>query len=402
MKVLVIDEWFPWPLESGKKIRTFNLISGLAKWHNIIYLAFASLPIEKEKIGLMRAQRINAIPVQDTRQKKWTLPFYWDVARNMFSCQAFSTEYHIKENFAKELCKIVQDEKPDLVHCEWTNYAPYLRFVDCIPTVISSHNIESDIWLRLAHNTRNPIKKFVALQQARKIEVLEKEWYARVNHVIAVSESDKIRIERYGGNASVVDNGVDIAYYDMRGIIEDDDSIVYAASYDTFANQDAVHYFMSEIYPHIKSRAPSLKVSFVGKDPPASIRKYEQKNMSVHVTGTVPDIREYVQRASVVVVPLRIGGGSRIKILEAMAMKKPVVSTSVGAEGLKVIDGENIFIADDPIMFSNKVLNLLRDKKLRYSLGMSGWERVRDVYDWNELIESHDKIWHEVATPRCK
>lgn len=398
LKVLVIDEWFPWPLESGKKIRTFNLISRLAEIHQIYYLAYASTPKEDFKVAQIQKYGINTLLVEDNRTKKWSLPFYMDVARNLLSSRPFSTVYHVRPIFAKELCKFLEREKPDLVHCEWTNYAPYLEYVGNIPIVISSHNIESEIWHRYARSTKNPLSKLVAMQQAERIEVLEREWYKRVDHVIAVSETDKERIEGYGGYVTVVDNGVDLQYYGAQDIPNNADSIVYTASFDTFANQDAVHYFMREMYPYIKMKVPNIKVSFVGKDPPSSIVKYGHKDpSSILITGTVPDVRKYIGSAAVVIVPLRIGGGSRLKILEAMAMKKPVVSTTVGAEGLIVESEKNIIIADDPIEFSNRVIKLLKDKRAQHELGMAGWNVVKEIYDWNVLARKQDAVWQKVG-----
>lgn len=394
LKVLVIDEWFPWPLESGKKIRTFNLISRLAQRYEIYYLAYASIPKEDFKVAEMQKYGINTIFVEDTRTKKWSLPFYMDVARNLLSSQPFSTIYHVRPIFVKELCNFLEREKPDLVHCEWTNYAPYLEYVRNIPIIIASHNIESDIWQRYARNTKNPLSKIVAMQQAKKIEALEREWYAKVDHVIAVSEADKARIEAYGGYVTVVDNGVDLEYYGAQDISKDADCIVYTASFDTFANQDAVHFFMREMYPYIKMKVPNIKVLFVGKDPPPSIVKYGQREpSSILITGTVPDVRKYIGSAAVVIVPLRIGGGSRLKILEAMAMKKPVVSTTVGAEGLMVESGKNIIIADDPIAFSNRVITLVKDERAQNELGKAGWRVVKEMYDWDVLARKQDAVW---------
>jgi glycosyltransferase involved in cell wall biosynthesis len=397
MKVLVIDEWLPWPLESGKKIRSFNLISQLAGRHEILYLAYVDLPKEMDKVKAMEDRGIRVIPVVDERTKKWTLPFYLSVVWNFASKKPFSTAYHIKKCFANKLREVLECEKPDLVHCEWTNLAPFLECVRDIPRVISAHNVESDIWRRLGENAANPLIRFLGWHQAKKIERLERDWYPKVDHCIAVSDEDRNVIESYGAKVSVVENGVDIQFYDVSPLEIDENRLTYVSSLDTFSNQDAVDFFVKEIFPLTKRSHPEINLWIVGKDPPKRIKEYSIKDPTIHVTGTVPDVREYLLRSAICVVPLRIGGGSRLKILEAMAMKKPVVSTSVGAEGLKVEHGENILIADNPGDFSSKVSKLLLDKDMAKSIGEAGWKLVRLQYDWKVLAEKQNQVWENLG-----
>jgi len=349
MKVIVIDEWIPWPLESGKKIRSYNLISRLSQKHEVIYMSYVNLPQEQSKLEALEKVGIRVIPIADNRTHKWTAKFYLEVMLNFLSKEPFSTPYHIKQDFIDKLEQIIQTEKPDLVHCEWTNLAPFLEYVKGIPTVISSHNIESDIWRRFGDHGSNIFKRILGYSQAKKIERLERSWYPRANMCIAVSNEDKQVIDSYGGNAVVVDNGVDISFYSSFPRTEvDENAIIFTASFDTFSNQDGAVYFVREIYPLIKRGRPGIQLWLVGKDPSAEILSFATGDASIHVTGTVDDVRRYISRAALCIVPLRIGGGSRLKILEALALRKAVVSTTVGAEGLAVTHGKDILLADTP------------------------------------------------------
>lgn len=397
MKVLVIDEWLPWPLESGKKIRSFNLIARLAARHEIIYLAYANLPQEEEKVSIMENRGIHVIPVKDDRMTKWTSSFYIRVIFNLFSKTPFSTVYHIKQNFIKTLKEVMKADKPELVHCEWTNLAPFLEHISGVPRVITAHNVESEIWKRLARNTRNPLIRLIGCQQSKKMERLEREWYPRVEKCIAVSDRDRQIIESYGAKVSVIDNGVDIGYYDIYDAEAGENRLIFPASFDVFTNQDAVHFFMKEILPLVTKGNAAVSFWIVGKDPPRKITSYGKRNPRVHVTGTVADIREYIAKSSICVVPIRIGGGSRLKILEAMAMRRPVVSTSIGAEGLKIKDGENILLADTPSEFAESVLKLLMDPSKRRVLSEKGSELVKKWYDWNILAMKQEIIWQSLA-----
>ena len=290
LKVIVIDEWFPWPLESGKKIRTYNLITRLAKEYEIIYLAYANLSIEQEKATELERRGIKTIAVNDCRIKKWTIPFYLSVIMNFFSSKPYSTYYHIKKDFISKLKETIEQENPQLIHCEWTNLAPFLEYVDKIPTVITAHNIESDIWYRLASSGGNIFSRMVGRNQAHKIEKLERQWYPKVNLCIAVSDEDKKIIESYGASASIVENGVDVNYYSQIVSEAEDYSIAFTASFDTFSNQDGAYYFIEEIYPLIKQKQPHAKLKLIGKSPPERFWKYAHDRHNLRVN----DIAQHV------------------------------------------------------------------------------------------------------------
>jgi polysaccharide biosynthesis protein PslH len=396
MKVLVIDEWLPWPLESGKKIRSYNLLSRLAKTNDILYMAFVDLIHEQDKVKIMEDKGFRVTPVRDTRTPKWTAKFYSQVLLNFLSKEPFSTSYHIKRNFIEQLGMVLEQEKPDLVHCEWTNLAPYLKFVKNVPCIISSHNVESDIWKRLGKHGSNIFKKIVGYSQAKKIENLEKKWYPQVNMCITVSREDQKILQGYGAKVKVVENGVDINYYDIPQDIVDPYSLIFTASFDTFSNQDGAEYFVKDIYPIIKKRIPQIQLWLVGKDPSEHMKFFPKHDSSIHVTGTVDDVRPYVSRAAVCVVPLRIGGGSRLKILEALAMKKAVISTTVGAEGLTITHDRDILLADKPDKFAEYVLLCIRNDDTRNSLAEAGYELVKEKYDWSNLANIHHEVWESV------
>lgn len=394
MKVLVIDEWLPWPLETGKKIRSFNLISRLAKQHDIHYLAYVTLPQEREKIDALEKQGIKVISVKDVRTPKWTMKFYLEVLINLLSTKPFSTAYHIKKVFIVQMRQAVESLKPDIIHCEWSNLAPFLAGYENIPRVIAAHNVESDIWKRLAENGPDFHTKLLGKVQAKRIERLEREWYPAVEHCIAVSREDQDVIESYGAKVSLVENGVDLQHYDYQTESEiNQNSLVFVASFDTFSNQDGVHFFMNEIFPKIIKQNAGIDIWLVGKNPPDEIKWYSKKYSQIHVTGTVPDVRTYIAKCPICIVPLRIGGGSRLKILEAMAMKKPVISTTIGAEGLRIKHGENIILTDTPEDFAQNILVLLADQHKQTKIGDAGFKLVKYHYDWSNLAILQGNIW---------
>jgi glycosyltransferase involved in cell wall biosynthesis len=394
MKALIFDEWFPWPLESGKKIRSYNLVKLLAQKHDIIYLAYAKLPEDAAKIEELSSFCYRVIPVPDLRTEKWKLRYYLDVCKNIFSNKPFSTVYHITDYYKDILDETIKNENPDIVHCEWSNLAPFLENITDRPTVISAHNVESDIWKRLSGSSKNVLVKYIGKQQAERIEDLEKYWYPRVSCCIAVSKSDQEVIRGYGAHVEVIDNGVDLDYYDeWRNASGAAHTIAFTASFDTFSNQDGAFYFLREIFPLIRRADPQMQLFLIGKNPPKSLLRLANVDSGIHITGTVADVRPYLKDIALCVVPLRIGGGSRLKILEAMAMQKPVVSTPIGAEGLEVTNKINIMLEENPVKFAETVLQLVADKRKRKSIAQAGYDFVKQNYDWKYLAEKHAELW---------
>jgi glycosyltransferase involved in cell wall biosynthesis len=213
-------------------------------------------------------------------------------------------------------------------------------------------------------------------------------------HVIAVSEEDADRMRsRFGvSRISAVPTGVDIDFFAAPSDCPPVADLVFVGSMNWMPNIDGVSYFSREIMPLILTRKPDCRVAIVGRTPPPSITRLAEIEPNVSVTGSVPDVRPYLWGSKVCIVPLRIGGGTRLKIYEAMAARIPVVSTSVGAEGLPVSDGENIVLADDPRQFAEACLDLLADSDKRGRLAGRAWDLVASSYSWKQAAESFERI----------
>ncbi|HEY5132328.1 MAG TPA: glycosyltransferase family 4 protein, partial [Candidatus Krumholzibacteriaceae bacterium] len=258
-----------------------------------------------------------------------------------------------------------------------------------IPVVHFSHNVEAMIWRRHVENERNPFKRVVFMRERDRVERFEREVIGTYAFTIAVSEKDCEYFRRVYGASRVgsIRTGVDTEFYAPRGAAETAGSILFLGSMDWMPNIDAVQYFVRNIYPFVKSEVPDASLSVVGRSPDASVTALGDGDPSIVVTGTVPDTRVYVDRSAVAVVPMRIGGGTRIKIYEMMAMAKTVVSTSIGAEGLHYADGENILIADEPREFAKLVIKALREKEWRASIGMNARNFVASRCSWEAVAE---------------
>lgn len=396
MKILIIDEEFPFPLNTGKRIRSFNLAKALTSFHDVSYLAYglsgsdAFLSLEKNKI--------TPYPVTPRDRRKSGPGFYLRLLLNLFSPLPYIVTSHYSKAFEGRLKELLEEGVYDIIICEWTPYAIFLKDLQKAKKIIVAHNIESRIWERYRSEERNPLKKLYTAIQEKKIKRFERECFHWADGATAVCDGEARQINDYGVayRVEVIENGVDVEYFSPQEEDIDHNMLVFTGSMDWRPNQDAVDYFVAEILPRIRERVPSITAVFVGRNPPKSILKLGKLD-GVIVTGTVEDVRPFIARAGVYVVPLRIGGGSRIKILEALAMKKPVVSTSVGAEGLRVKPGEDIIIVDRAEEFAEAVVSCLGDTDLSRGLGEKGRMLVEKYYRWQELGKKYNDYIIAVA-----
>jgi glycosyltransferase involved in cell wall biosynthesis len=396
--VLVLDEWIPYRPDTGKRVRTWNLLRRLARRHRISLLCYGEP--EGEVASAVRSAGIDLRTVAPLAGKDaWQL--YPRLAVNLFSPYPFSVTKHYTRRFRKRLKDLLAEEHFDLVHCEWAPYARFLPNVGGIPTMVMAHNIESQIWSRRARRSRTPLERAFFSLQARKMESFERHALVRVGRVAAVTALDAEQLAAWGvRHISLVENGVDLEQFVPAKEAPQPGHILFCGSLNWDPNLDALDYLLKEIMPSLLQRLPGVKLRIVGKGPPAGLQKQLAGLASVELVGEVPDVRPHLAQTSVVVVPLRIGGGSRIKILEALAMGKAVVSTSIGAEGLAVSDGVHCLLADTPAEFASRVAELLTSPEACRRLGENGRRLVCDRYSWDRAAKALESGWQQVCEPR--
>jgi sugar transferase (PEP-CTERM/EpsH1 system associated) len=400
--VLVLDEWIPYPANTGKKIRSYNLLRKAAESFSVIYVAFADEQTQRGAIARLNEDGITVLPVQDDRPPKGGVRYWLAVAINLLQSDPFASVYHYSRSYEQALRTALATYCPDLVHIEWTFYARYLHLCTGIPGVVSSHNAEHQQWERMAKAVRNPLTRLYCRVQATKVRRFEAHHYPRASVCTVVSGNDRRIIQRYGARTILVENGVDTRYFSPLAAqsAPGDSRLVFTASMDAFSNQDAAMYFMTAILPRIRSRRTEVEFVVVGKSPPRRLVATGQRTGNVRFTGTVDDVRPFIHSAAVCVVPLRVGGGTRLKILEAMAMGKAVVTTGIGCDGLEVVPGKHLIVADTPSEFASCVLSLMADPQARATLGRTAREYVTGRYDWQPIAERFVGVWkREIDTP---
>ena len=398
MRVLFVDEEIPYPLNTGKRLRTFNLLTRLAKFHEITYVCQGEIPRD---LPLISGVRFLTVPSHLLPQHG--LRFLASLGANLLSPRPYVVNRHFSRAMQEQLKNCLARENFDLLHCEWTPYTEVLRpFLRDNPAVLATHNVEAQIWRRLFETEVNVFRKGYIWNQWRKMHAFEKTAVQLYDCVTAVSKPDAALMhEWYGLDAvTVVPNGVDEAYFFPATGQQTRYSMVFTGSMDWRPNQDAIRFFLEAIFPAIRRALPATTLTVVGRNPPSWLRKLANGVEGVEITGTVDDVRSYVARADLYVVPLRIGGGSRLKILEALAMQKPVLSTSVGAEGLGLRHGEHLLLADDPREFAESAIRMLLAPQEFATLARQGRDEVLAHHTWNAIAGLMDRVWWQ-AVKRC-
>ena len=394
MHILWLKNELLHPLDKGGRIRTYEMLRRLRDHHRVTYIALDDQTSTEEQRARAAeySDELVLVPWRDaplTGARRGAA-----ILANVFSSLPFAVSPYRAAAMTKAIVDRCGEragaDRADVVVCDFL--IPALNVPDGLPcpVVLFQHNVEAMIWERRTKVAGNPVLKAYMGEQWRRMRRLEREQCLRFDHVVAVSPEDAaVFREQYGvRNVSSVPTGVDTDFFRPSGAVaQRPNNIVFTGSMDWMPNEDGMAWFVDEILPTIRREVPDATLTIVGRRPSAKVQALAEGRPYVRITGTVPDVRPFLEEAAVVVVPLRIGGGTRIKIYEAMGMERAVVSTTIGAEGLDVRDGEHILLADDPSRFADSVVSLLRDSSRAEALGQAAATQVRTHFGWASVAE---------------
>ena len=395
MKILWLKNNLLHPLDAGGKIRTYNILKRLNRSHSIHYVAFADENTESEYIDLLKEYAEDVFVVSSPkRAPKKSLRYFLEIGINLFTDTPFTVDYYRSNDIKDMISRLLGKNHYDILVLDFLTMSANIPEGINVPLVYFSHNVEALIWERLAKYEKNPVKKFVFTRERDRISKLERFTIERSALTVTISkvDCDYYRKIYKGNNVEFIPTGVDIDYFHPYPSDVEPGRIVFVGSMDWLPNIDAVTYFAKKIYPSIKRQIPDATLYIVGRNPDSTVVRLGEVDNSIIVTGTVDDIREYVAEACCAVVPIRIGGGTRLKIYELMAMQKVVVSTTVGAEGLDYTNGENIIIADEPEEFASQVVRTIKNNQFRNEVGKNARNFVVDECSWEKVSNRFDRL----------
>jgi sugar transferase (PEP-CTERM/EpsH1 system associated) len=405
MRILWLNAGLLLPLDKGGKLRTWHLMRHLASRHEITYLSFSDPDASPADLEGMRdvSHTLSTVPRRDPRKGTWR--FRLDAARYLLDPVPYAVAKYRSAAYRQRLEEILAREQFDAIVCDFL--VPLVNLparLEC-PLVVFTHNVEAEIWRRHAETAGNPIARRLLHAQWRRMLRFERSAVARADLVLAVSEADARTMSRlYPGAAGrpfhVVQTGVDTSYFAPPPDPPSRAHLVFTGSMDWLPNEDGMLHFVREILPLIQAEEPAATLSIVGRAPTPAVTALGSRQ--IEVTGRVEDVRPHIARGAVYVVPLRIGGGTRLKIFEAMAMGRAVVSTTVGAEGLPVHPERDVVIADEPAAFAREVVRLIRDVDRRRAIERAARALVVEHYDWSavahQLEDALTRVTRDTAT----
>lgn len=371
-------------MDTGGKIRTGKLLEYLRQVFDVTLISNVESPKDDPYLGQVGKLCAEFYPVPWKEVKKYSFMFYVRVLAKTFSRYPISVSNDYSPDLERTLLEVLQKSEYDLLICDFLQPSINCTKVSGCPTLLFQHNVEAVIPSRHFEIAKDPVSKIFWWLQWKKMERYEKSTCQRFHGIVTVSDSDKRILEtRYGArNVFAIPTGVDTDYFHPGEEQAIGSSLVFTGSMDWLPNEDALLYFAKDILGKIKAKVPAVTLTVVGRNPSRYLQQELSQYPEIQVAGWVPDVRPYISSHAVYVIPLRIGGGTRIKAYEALAMGKAMVSTTVGVEGLPVRHREHLEIADTADDFAEAVVMLLNDATRRMQLGNAARDFVRENFSW--------------------
>ncbi len=390
MRVLFLSQIVPYPPHGGVLQRGYNLVRELGQRARVHLLAFvhpdelptpASVDESRQVLGQF-CETVEYFPLWAKASPVHKLAA---LASGLASPRPFSTVAHRSPAFQRRVTGALASGDYHMVHVDTIALHRFVIKQPGVPAVLTHHNIESMLLERRAAVEGRPLARWVLERESRKLAAYESVVAPRydANLVMSADDARLLATRAPGARTAVVPNGVDTSYFTPGDSDAETPAMVYTGGMNMLANRDAVGHFLDAIWPRIVAQVPGVRFFAVGQDPPKELQDFARRDPRVVVTGKVPDIRPYVREAAVYVVPIRVGGGTRLKVLDAMASSKAIVSTSIGCEGIEVTPGTHLITADTADAFAAATVALLNDATRRRALGREARLLVERKYAWS-------------------
>lgn len=392
MKILLLAPYSPVPPVYGGALRIYHVLKELAKNNEVTFLFFGTgrdlIKIEKYFGDLIK--EIHLVKPTWACNYRRLAQLY-----ALFSRNSFFSLFSKSKAMQSKIDELLSENNYDIIQCEFPIMGCY-EFKTDTPRILDEHNIEYDNFRRIWKKTGSPLHKLHYYFEYKKTKREELKVIGSMQAVFTVSERDKNILEQQvpGIPKSILPNGVEGSYFKAGEGETESYTMVFTGMMGYVPNYDGIIYFLDNIFPLILKEIPNAKIYIVGNNPPRVLQSRATSN--IIVTGFVDDVRPFIRRSELYVVPLRMGGGTRLKVLEALSMKKVVISTSIGCEGIAVTDKKNVLIADDPVEFANRAVNVLKNPGKYNEIRLNGYDLVRSKYDWGSIVSTMEEQYKKV------
>lgn len=394
MRILWLGHNLAYPPKGGPLQRNYNLLKEASKHHEVHVLVFdqpASRPA-----GVTPQHCVEALSKFCASVEWLPLPAdsfgigrYWRAIGGLLMGEPYEFRWLRSREMAKRLQRLAGRIQFDVVHADTLGLAPYVSLVPSVGTVLNHHDIESALVQRRAASESSLLWRTFWRREAANLLAAERRWCSlfHVNMVVSDDEGQLLKPSCQGSHIRIVPNGVDIKYFTPR---QDPGGarLLFCGRLDQLANKGAITFFFNSVWPRLSDRVKQIEIDVVGKNPPAWLRELSLRDPRVHVPGFVDDVRPYFRKATIFVCPITDGGGTRLKILDALAMGMPIVSTTFAASGLALRDGAHLLLADTPETMIEQTMRLLGDQGLRQRLAQGAVNVVQQSYSWDTIGHS--------------
>lgn len=391
------------PLNGGDRLRTYHMLRQIKKLCHVTYVCPRTPSDSEDDLQKGEEYADQVITFKHDPPRGGTPRFYASVLWNCLRGKRPFASSKYRSNQAQQLiCYELSSKKYDLVIADylmsWIHFAEQ-PYASVLPSIVFQHNVESLIWQRHTQAAVNPLRRWICKREWQMTRAFEDHVGGNATGQIAVSEDEEQIFREERGMRNVlgwVPTGVDCDYFSPSTSTAP--VLAFLGSMDWHANVDAIEHFVRHCYPSIKARCPDVRVILIGRNPTPAIRALGAEDASIEVTGTVDDVRPHLARASIMILPLRVGGGTRIKVFEGMAAGLALVSTRIGTEGLPVVDGEHALLADEPTAFAEAVVSLIQNPERRQQMANVSREWVRKNFSWETAAQKFLDLCQNVVT----
>ncbi len=400
MNILWISHIIPYPPKTGVLQRSYNLLREASKIGDVYLLALHKkgvLPVQydlqevKRELGsICRHVEIMEIPAESSKIKRYEL-----LLKSFFTADSLSVTFYRAEEMHRKIRELVSDVKFDIAHFDTISLADYVEDVGSIKKILNHHNMESDLFKKRSLIEKNILKKMYYKMEAAKLNRYESRQCSKFDINFTVSELDTQLLAEVvpGVKTEVIPNAVDTEYFHKGKADVTKNRLIIVSGMNWYPNRDAVIYMCKEIWPLLTKELPDITMTVVGAQPPEVLVELSERDKRIEVTGFVDDVRPYIENAEIYLCPMRDGGGTRLKILDALSMGKAIVSTTKGCEGIDITPDKNVLIADTPSQFVNRIKEVLRNPELRKTLGEEARTLVKEKYSWEVIGKSLRSIY---------
>lgn len=388
MKILFVSAVLPYPLYSGGQVRVYNLLRELSKKHQITLISFIRSDSERKEIqNLDFLQRVEVV----NRGRAWQLKY---VIASLGKYPFLLNTYDNLE-MREKIGELLKSNQFDGIHIEPFYVWPSVPETD-LPIMVGEHNIEYEVYQAYVEQVQMPIIRQLYAYDVGKLRWWEETVWKKVNHVITVSDEDKAEVIKFNPEVTVIPNGVDIDHFKFNKLLKTNPlTILFVGSFRWMQNRDAVRELVCKIWPLVKMKYPNAKLEIVGKSADDSLKTLIDEG-GAELREGVNDIREEFEKVTVLVAPIRIGGGTSYKILEAMASGVPVLTSVLGAKGLEVEDEKHLCICNYPEDYLDAVDKIMTDHDFCDGLRREARKLVEEKYSWANIAKLMDKVWEKV------